>query len=205
MSILWSLPPLFSKQSAYVFDGIGHCSLNWRSQALNHRLFLISTIIFIYFIPLALLLYLNISVIISIRTFLLKNQRYRVSYSDDYLKIEVGLRVPFILALPLRGNARYAYLRDSQCVQMFQRRLSDVVTTQQASRVRQLRIDYRYARATAIVVTLYILAWTPYTIIAGYQMNGKTIPTILNAISDCVAELALILSPAIYLWSIRMG
>ena len=61
ISFIWTLLPVFNYLSSYVYEGLGfHCSINWYDQTQLNRIYILVSFIGIYFIPLIILISVNL-------------------------------------------------------------------------------------------------------------------------------------------------
>ncbi|UJR27639.1 hypothetical protein I4U23_008920 [Adineta vaga] len=61
LSLSWTLPPVFDYMTSYVPEGLGfHCSIKWNNLTRSNRFYILFSFIFIYFIPLFILITVNI-------------------------------------------------------------------------------------------------------------------------------------------------
>lgn len=88
-------------------------------------------------------------------------------------------------------------------------RLIDIFTVAESNRLKRLRIDRRFARATMIIVVHYLLAWTPYAtcgiiqmILAMNYIQYQIPPMILTA-SALTAKMAVIGQVCVYFFTVR--
>ena len=67
LGLVFAVPPLFN-WNRFVPEGLGfHCGLNWFDQSISSYIYLFSTMLFVYFIPLSVLSILNAYVYYIIR------------------------------------------------------------------------------------------------------------------------------------------
>jgi hypothetical protein len=198
ISLCWSLPPLLKIENTYTNEGVGfYCSLDWNNSAFHSRLYIYSLLICNYFILLFVLIYSNLHVYFVLRR-LLKSNKY----------INSSL-VPTILHLAIVNIHSSTYsvhnygLRSESRKRIFDQRLK-----RRLGRLQRLKIDQRYARITAIMVTQFLMAWTPYAILALIIINGhiellRQYP-ILSTIAELLAKFSLILNPLIMIYTSQM-
>ena len=88
-------------------------------------------------------------------------------------------------------------------------RLIYMFTVAESNRLKNLRIDRRFAKATLITVLYYSLAWTPYTTCGMLQMilHMKQIhyqlPSMLLTASALTAKMAVIGQSCVYFYTVR--
>ena len=88
-------------------------------------------------------------------------------------------------------------------------RLIDMFTVAESTRLKRLRLDRRFARATMITVLHYLLAWTPYAaggltqmFLSNQQISFQLPPMLLTA-SALTAKLAIIGQACVYYFTVR--
>ncbi|CAF3331404.1 unnamed protein product [Rotaria sp. Silwood1] len=212
LSLIFALPPLFS-WNKYIPEGIGfHCGLNWFDRSLSSRIYIILAFAFIYFIPLFLLLIINLYVYCKIRSLLYgttevskSNLLLNVSYqkyqstscsssskSSSTAKCE---KLDFHIGTnPMNESSRLA---------VHQTRTFRV---NYLMRLNRLQADQRFALATIFLVSEYLLSWTPYAVMAlFYLFNLKYISqqSVLMTIYAFIAKISIILNPFIYLATVK--
>jgi hypothetical protein len=88
-------------------------------------------------------------------------------------------------------------------------RLIDMFTVAESNRLKRLRIDRRFAQATMITVSHYILAWTPYAtcgiIQMGLAMNSihYELPPMILTAAALTAKMAVIGQSSVYFYTVR--
>ena len=198
LSLVWSVPPLLSVANTYTDQGIGfQCSLDWNNSAFHSRFFIYSLLVCNYFVILFILFYSNLRVYFVLRHLL------KTSKSLD------SSLIPTILRLSLTNidvSASTAYRTNLQ--PELRKRLSDRHIKRKLGRLERLHVDRRYARITAIIVTQFILAWTPYAvlslvIVSGHIEFARRNP-ILSTMSEILAKFSLILNPLILIFTSQM-
>ncbi|CAF1251818.1 unnamed protein product [Rotaria sp. Silwood1] len=211
--LIFALPPLFN-WNKYTPEGIGfHCGLNWFDRSLSSRIYFILAFAFIYFIPLVVLLVINIFVYCKIRSLLYgatrilqSNLFVNVSYqkhqstsctssstSSSATKCE---KLGFVIAANSANVS--SRLGISSATHAFQMNY--------LMRLNRLKADQRFALATIFLVSEYLLSWTPYAIVALlYLFNVQIISqqSILMTICAFTAKISMILNPLIYLATIK--
>ena len=198
VSLSWSVPPLFDVGNAYTAEGFGfHCSLDWNNSAFHSRLFVYSLLICNYFLLLFVLIYSNLRVYFVLRHLLKINKRLNASL------------IPTILRLSIANiNSAACVIVKSNLQPELRKRISDRQIRRRLGRLERLKLDRRYARITGIMVTQFVIAWTPYAILATIIITGhmdwaRNYP-ILSTISELLAKFSLILNPLILIFTSRM-
>jgi len=88
-------------------------------------------------------------------------------------------------------------------------RLIDTFTVVESNRLKHLRIDRKFAKATMITVIYYSLGWTPYTLCGILQMTlamknmPYQLPSMLITASAFTAKLAVIGQSCVYFYTVR--
>ncbi|CAF4307515.1 unnamed protein product [Adineta steineri] len=176
LSIGWTLPPVFGYWTSYTPEGLGfHCSIDWNNHTLTSHFYIVLSFIGIYLIPLIILFIVNLRV----------NQIVRHTYSYE----NMGLILPN--AQQHSCCKEFAY--DSNITIFFIRKAADR---------KRLRTQYRFSQAIIFLVSAYLFAWTPYSIIAILQIfHVKFIFQYgyFITLSAFTAKLSVILSPFVYL------
>lgn len=182
VSIGFTFPLLFDYFNSYVPEGLGfHCSINWRDQSKIGRIYILLTFILMYFLPLTILLLVNIQAHFIVRNVYSKHNLD--SYFPERVQSRSSIRRSFPI-IDFQKDYIYKY-----CVR-------------KASDRRRFRADYRFLRAIIFMVSTYLIAWTPYSIIAILQLlNVKFIfdNAFLITLSAFIAKLSVIVTPMVYL------
>lgn len=198
ISLCWSLPPLLNVANGYTTDGIGfHCSLDWENSAFHSRLFVYSLLICNYFLLLFVLIYTNVRVYLVLRRLLRTTKRVDSSLIPTILRLSIA---------NIRASACVVYRTDFQ--PELRKHLSDRHIRRKLGRLQRLKVDQRYARITAIMVTQFIIAWTPYAILAVIIITGhiewvRRYP-LFATISELLAKFSLIVNPLILIFTSQM-
>ncbi|CAF1312249.1 unnamed protein product [Adineta ricciae] len=172
MAGIWAIPPIFGRVSAYVPEGLGfHCGLDWFDRSLSSRIYFFLLFVCVYFIPLIIIISINISIHRTI---------YRLAHL--YPVLSLG-----------------AY--DQKSEDMLRRHISTDLCEQTLRRLQHLYEDRRFVIATGVSVVIYLIAWTPYSLIALSQLFGRNFslrePWIVTACA-VIAKLSMISNPVIY-------
>ncbi|CAF1042214.1 unnamed protein product [Adineta ricciae] len=171
---IWAVPPIFGRMSAYAPEGLGfHCGLDWFDRSLPGRIYFFLLFIGVFFIPIVIVIYVNIYI-------------QRIIYRLTHMKPGV------LLELNLNSNSNEENVR---------RHVSDVVYEKETRRLHRLHEDHRFVVATGVSVVIYIIAWTPYSVVALAQVFGDQF-SIYNPwlMTTCalLAKLSMIVNPIIY-------
>ncbi|UJR27346.1 hypothetical protein I4U23_008639 [Adineta vaga] len=175
---IWAIPPLFGRMSAYAPEGLGfHCGLDWLDRSLAGRIYFLFLFIGVFFIPISIVIYVNVYI-------------QRTIYRLTHIK-------PCIL-LELSPNPNPNPNPNEVCIR---RHVSDVFHTKEKQRLQRLHEDRRFVVATGISVIIYIVAWTPYSIVALAQVFGDRFslynPWLMTTCAF-LAKLSMITNPIIY-------
>ena len=188
LSIGWTFPPVFNYWISYVPEGHGfHCSINWTDQSRVGRSYVFFSFFSIYFVPLLVLSSVNIRV----------HQILRHVYSPQ------GSFNSFRSLHHLSHEKNYYHQRSKFCGQVhYDRTKQTICYVKKAADRRRFRIEYRFIQAIISLVCIYIISWTPYSIIAILQLfHSKFLDRHSFLITICafVAKLSVIVAPIVYL------
>jgi hypothetical protein len=163
-----------------------HCSINWQDQSRLGRSYVLFSFITIYFIPLMILFSVNI------RTHQILRSTYATQRSLHSCKLSID-----------RINSKSSHRRQRYCDQIYYDRSKHTSCyIRQAADRKLFKIQYRFIQAIIVLVSTYIIAWTPYSIVAVLQLFHLKFVfhyAFLITISAFTAKLAVILAPLIYL------
>lgn len=198
ISLAWSVPPLFDLGNAYTTQGIGfHCSLDWNNSAFHSRLFVYSLLICNYFLLLFVLIYSNLRVYFVLRRLLKVNKQPSASLIPTILRLSIA-NISSASCVIVKRNLQPE----------LRKQISDREIRRKLGRLERLKVDQRYARITAIMVTQFVIAWTPYAILATVVITGHIEWAreyqILSTVSELLAKFSLILNPLILIFTSRM-
>lgn len=194
LSVAWTLPPVFHYWISYVPEGHGfHCSINWTDRSRLGRSYVFFSFFSIYFVPLLVLFSVNIRV----------HQILRHIYSSQ------GSFYPFrSFHDPLNPKA-FCQQRSSFYEQIYYDRSNQTICyVRKAADRRRFRIEYRFIQAIIFLVSTYIIAWTPYSIIAVLQLFQFEFPfrsSFLVTLCAFIAKLSVIVAPLVYLSIMHFG
>jgi len=177
MSCVWTVPPLFGYMSAYAPEGLGfHCGLDWFDRSLPGRIYFFLLFLGVFFIPITIVIHINIYI-------------HRTVYRLTHLKPSILLEL-----YPIHGEY---YMR---------RHVSDILNEKENRRLHRLQEDRRFVLATGISVIIYIIAWTPYSVVALAQVFGARFslhtPWLMTTCA-LIAKLSMITNPIIYIIILR--
>jgi hypothetical protein len=177
LSIVWAGPPILGRMSAYAPEGLGfHCGLDWFDRSLAGRIYFLFLFIGVFFIPITIVIYVNIYI-------------HRTVYRLTHLKPSVLLEI-----YPTEGQF---------CMR---RHMSQTLYEKENRRLHRLLEDHRFVVATAISVIIYMIAWTPYSIVALAQLFGDQFslyhPWLMTTCA-LLAKLSMITNPIIYIIILR--
>lgn len=216
-ALAFALPPLFN-WNKYIPEGLGfHCGLNWVDWSISSRLYLILAFSFVYFIPLIVLSMLNIHVYCVIRRLL--RQALRINeQSFNKLSKEKGLLARQDSLTPVNSSInsmttksnKFVTLKLSKCTISKQivkfSPIVDPVRIRYSMNLRRLKADRHFALATILLVSEYLLSWTPYAYFALLSLSHARFMTensYLITISALIAKISMIINPFIYIATIK--
>ncbi len=173
MSSVWAIPPILGHMSAYAPEGLGfHCGLDWFDRSLAGRIYFFLLFIGVFFIPIIIVIYINTYI-------------HRTVYRLTHLKPSVLLEI-----YPIDGEYH------------MRRHISDTLYNKENRRLHRLHEDRRFVLATGISVIIYIIAWTPYSVVALAQVFGDQFslyyPWLMTTCA-VLAKLSMITNPIIYI------
>ncbi|CAF1152025.1 unnamed protein product [Didymodactylos carnosus] len=163
VALIWTLPSLFGL-NPYFPEGIGfHCAYYWLDPSFRSKIFFIFACLFVYALPLTLLLCMNI----LIYQFVRRSMKF-----DTKSPLTSGKRL----------TLRRRYLK-------------------------QMNIDYRFALAALIIVSEFILSWTPYAVIGIIKIvYGKASAfeyVFLFTLGALLAKISMLINPLIYIFTVK--
>ncbi|CAF1206883.1 unnamed protein product [Rotaria sordida] len=182
LSLIFTFPLIFDYLNSYLPEGLGfHCSINWKDQSNLGRLYIFLSFIFMYLLPLIILLFVNIRVHLMVRNI----------YSQQYLNSSFSTYAYHRYSIKLNGQTDdYGKMYvNKYCVR-------------KANDRKRFRMDYRFLRGIVLLVSSYLISWTPYAIIAILQLSDiKFIfqHAVLITLSAFIAKLSVVLAPFVYL------
>ncbi|CAF1472342.1 unnamed protein product [Rotaria magnacalcarata] len=182
LSLVFTFPLVFDYFNSYKFEGLGfHCSINWQDSSSIGRVYIFSSFIFMYFIPLIILVFVNVRAHLIVR----------------HIYTKENLHSTFINYM----HQRYLTRKSRQAVD-YKNNFVHKYCARIATDRKRLRTDYRFLRAIIFLISSYLIAWTPYSIIAVLQLLN--IGFIFNhafliTLSAFIAKLSVILAPFVYL------
>lgn len=173
LSCIWAIPPLFGHMSSYTPEGLGfHCGLDWFDQTLIGRIYFFFLFLGVFFIPIMIVIYINTYI-------------HRTVYRLTHIKPSILLEL-----YPIHGEF---YMR---------RHVSDTFVDKEARRLHRLQEDRQFVLATGISIVIYIIAWTPYSIVALTQLFGDQFtikhPWLMTTCA-LLAKLSMVTNPIIYI------
>lgn len=187
LSISWTLPPVFHVWISYVPEGHGfHCSINWKDQSRLSRFYVLFSFLVVYFVPLLILFSVNLRV----------HQILRHMYASQNSFYNYG-------AITESSNPTLNHRRNHYFEQISYHRSNNTICyMRKAADRKRFRIEYRFIQAIIFLVSTYIIAWTPYSIIAVLQLFHIEFVfqhAYLITLSAFIAKLSVILAPLVYL------
>ena len=180
-SIVFTLPLMFDYFNSYVPEGLGfHCSLNWQDRSAVSRLYIFTSFSMIYFLPFILLIYF------SLRVHFILRKIYNRHGMVHLLRIDTT-----------QTSSTIASRRDRQAEQV---PLSHYV--REAKCRKRFQINYQFLRAMIFLICNYMIAWTPYSIVAILQLlqiDWIFQHSYLMTLTAFLGKSSVILTPLIYL------
>lgn len=194
LALCWSLPPLFNIGNRFTSEGLGfHCSLHWNNPAFRSCLFIFSLFAFNYFFSLFFLTYNNLRIYFVLRTIM---GEYR---SFNHLSLPILFRSSKSDTIPS------SHFTNCSLLQAYQ---SNIELSRRVSRLQLLKIDQHYARITAIMVTQFIITWSPYALVVLLTIYGRFAfiheKQILSLLCALLAKISLIFNPLILIYTSKM-
>jgi hypothetical protein len=181
-SVAFTLPIAFDYLNSYSPEGIGfHCSLNWLDQSMTSRFYIAASFFILYFFPLILLTFFNLRVHCILR------KAYTYHFPADSFKSDSALSS---MSITSRRTPFSEQVQDSQYFIL------------QAKHRKRSQMDSQFLRAMIVLIGYFMMAWTPYSIIAVaqvHQMNWIFEHAYLMTISALIGKVSVILTPLIYL------
>ncbi|CAF3383106.1 unnamed protein product [Rotaria socialis] len=182
LSIAFTFPLTLNYFNSYVPEGLGfHCSINWQDKSTVGRVYILSSFIAMYFFSLLMLLFVNL------RANLIVRHIYSKHYSNSSVQ---------------QFSYQQDSMKNSQQSNGFEKAYLYKYCAKKASYRKYLRADYRFLRGAIFLVSSYLIAWTPYSIIAVLQLlDVKFIfqHSVLITISAFIAKISVIVAPFVYL------
>ncbi|CAF3410217.1 unnamed protein product [Rotaria sp. Silwood1] len=172
LASIWTVPPIFGRMSAYVPEGLGfHCGINWFDITIPSRIYFFLLFIGVYFIPLIIIIYVNIYI---------KQTVYRLTHLHPTVLIEME-------------NIHH---QDG-----VRKHISNQSRNKEIQRLHRLYEDRRFVIATGRSLIIYLIGWTPYSIVALDQVFGDNFslyhPWVMT-ICALLAKFSIIVNPIIY-------
>jgi hypothetical protein len=187
LSIGWTLPPTFDYWISYIPEGLGfHCSINWNDHSTKSFYYIFFSFLIFYFIPLIILFIVNLRV----------HQIIRTIYSSQNLDYSNQKTVE-------QKNPISLNQRKSNINKRLDNRLNITSSyVRKAADLKRLKIEYRFVKAIIFLVGAYVVAWTPYSIVAVLQLFNVDFIfqyAFFITISAFIAKLSVMLAPLFYL------
>ena len=149
-SLIFTFPLVFDYLNSYLPEGLGfHCSINWKDRSSPRRLYIFVAFLMMYFLPLLVLVLFSFRAHTVIQT-------VQARYDFDHRDLSISQQPP---SLPIGRRMNYA-----------ERTHDSSYYVRHVNRQKRLRMDYRFFRAILFVIGNYLLAWTPYSIVAVLQL-----------------------------------
>ena len=181
-SLIFTFPLIFDCLNSYLPEGLGfHCSINWKDRSSPRRLYIFMAFLMMYFLPLLVLVVFSFRVHAVIR-----NVHAKHYLIHPYLSISQQTS-----SSPTSRRLNFAE----------QTHDSNYYVRHVIKQKRQ-RMDYRFFRAILFIIGNYLLAWTPYSVVAVLQLlNIQWIfsHAFLMTLSAFLAKSSVISAPFVYL------
>ncbi|CAF2066080.1 unnamed protein product [Rotaria magnacalcarata] len=183
LSIAFTFPLTLNYFNSYALEGLDfHCSINWQDKSTVGRVYIRSSFIAMYFFSLLMLLFVNL------RANLIVRHIYSKHYSNSSVQ---------------QFSHQQGSMKNSQQSNGFEKAYHIYeYYSKKASHRKYLRANYRFLKGVIFLVSCYLIAWTPYSIIAVLQLlDVKFIfqHSVLIAISAFSAKISVIVTPFVYL------
>ena len=183
LSFIWTFPPVFDYWISYIPEGLGfHCSINWNDDSQTSFYYILFSFIIFYLIPLVILCYVNIRVHEIIQTTYLSRTYYYAHQEPTFLSLN-RTKHHIQQRLDNRSNITIGYIH-------------------KAADRKRLRIEHRFIKSSIYLISAYLFAWTPYSIVGILQLLHINIIfqyTFFITLCAFIAKLSVILSPVVYL------
>jgi hypothetical protein len=215
--LVFALPPLFN-WNKYMPEGIGfHCGLNWFDRSISSRIYFILTFIFVYFVPLIVLLVINVYIYCVMRRLLYG----AITMRKPDMIINLSELKPQSTSFTsssgkgsstttTRQSVKSGFSNQSRSIngtsRLVVRRAAYSFHMNHLMRLNRLKVDRRFALATIFLVSEYLLSWTPYAIVALlylFDINLISSQSVLMTICAFIAKVSMILNPFIYIATIK--
>lgn len=172
MGGVWAVPPIFGRMSAYAPEGLGfHCGLDWFDRSLPGRIYFFVLFVGVFFIPIIVVIYINVYI---------QRTVHRLTHLQPSVVLELQ---------PMASE------------DTVRRHISETLHEKETRRLHRLLEDRRFILATGISVVIYMIAWTPYSVVALAQVFGDQFslynPWLMTTCA-LLAKLSMITNPIIY-------
>jgi hypothetical protein len=213
-ALVFALAPLFN-WNEYIPEGIGfHCGLNWFDRSLSSRLYFLFAFVFVYFAPFIILFTINIYVYCVIRRLLhgtlVENQSALAANESSPTAPSTSPTSSLTNSDTTTQIEKLGFIISSNSLRVTSRVVCDKTTTPLQSdtlaRLNRLRADRRFAVATLVLITEYLLSWTPYALLALFYLFELELfshHSSLMTICAFTAKLSMILNPFIYIATVN--
>jgi hypothetical protein len=215
LGLVFAVPPLF-KWNRFIPEGLGfHCGLDWSDPSTSSHIYLFSTMVCVYFIPLVILSSANMYVYCVIRRLLsgadLINQSEMIVSSPIHRPPTKQLSSAHVSESKTSAQSwELKSIRSPRFVQqaasLTNRHRKEPIQIQLLMRLNHLQADRRFALATIFLVAEYLLSWTPYACVALlYLFDVTTIIEHPMFVTICafIAKVSMMINPLIYIVTIK--
>ena len=154
-ALFWTLPPLFHVWISYTPEGLGsHCSINWNDHSRSSFYYILFSFLFIYLFPLIVLIFVSLHVHQLIRNL--------YSYQEfQYVKQNTSDHADLSLMNRKGCFSQQKLINRTDLTACYQHK---------AANRRRMKIQYRSIRSIIFLLSFYLIAWTPYSILAILQL-----------------------------------
>ena len=213
-ALVFALAPLFN-WNEYIPEGIGfHCGLNWFDRSLSSRLYFLFAFVFVYFAPFIVLFTINIYVYCVIRRLLhgilVANQAALAANESSPTAPSTSPSSSLTNSDTTTQMEKLGFIVSSNLLPAIPRLICDKTTTplqvDSLARLNRLRADRRFALATLVLISEYLLSWTPYALLALFylfEIDLISHHSSLMTICAFTAKLSMILNPFIYIATVN--
>ena len=215
LGLVFAVPPLF-KWNRFIPEGLGfHCGLNWSDRSTSSHIYLFSTMLFVYFIPLVVLSIVNTYVYCAIRRLIGRATTNNVQSMFPAALIDLSVNKntsPAYVSLSstttqsFRLKSKHTPKSPTRNPRYNEHRTIDTSQIRQMMRMNRLKADRRFALATIFLVAEYLLSWTPYACMALshlFHITSIIEQPLLITVCAFIAKVSMIINPFIYILAIK--
>ena len=181
VSWIFTFPLVFNYWNKYLPEGFGfHCSLNWADQSTISRLYIFASFTVLYFLPLLCLI-----------CFSLRSHRVVQKVSSNHYLI-------YSLKCESCQTSSSILSRRGQNIERNQEHRCHL---RQLKHRQTIRMNTQFLRAIIVLISNYLIAWTPYSIVALLQLYRVEFifqHAYLMTLTAFIGKLSVIVTPMIY-------